>query len=56
MAENIIDRIERLNAEINDLENQYGRGPFYDAAIRDRLKSLWDERHNLVESARALAC
>lgn len=55
MAESIFDRVERLNKQINELENSYGRGPFYDGAIRDRLKSLWDERDVLIEAARAMA-
>lgn len=50
----LINRIDEMNDEINRLENGYGRGPFYDGAVRDRLKSLWDERHAVGEHLRAL--
>jgi hypothetical protein len=47
--------IERLNRQINELENGYGRGPFYDGAIRDRLTSLWRERDNLTDAFRLIS-
>lgn len=50
----LVTQIERLNTRINELENGYGRGPFYDGAIRDRLQSLWSERDVLGEQLRAL--
>lgn len=44
-----VAEIERLNVEINDLENQYGRNQFYDGAIRDRLYALWRQRDDLKD-------
>jgi len=44
------DRIERLNTEINVIENSFGRGPFYDGILRERLADLWRKRSDLMEA------
>lgn len=53
VTDSAIDKIERLNTEINRIENSFGRGPFYDGILRERLMSLWQQRHDLCEARNA---